>query len=191
MVGLIMKLSRILGLALLSAATACAVPAEASVTVTPDKVFSFSGQCTLDCTGEATAELTLDSSYNLGDPLSSSNFISFHYDGTDALAPFTFTVSDVVTYGGAISSVPGKNSVTLANAHGFGFISFNNPAGNWAVGFLSDAGIQGSYTATTVPEPGTWAMLLLGFAGLGLAGYRTSGKGVLVARLNSRCDALN
>jgi hypothetical protein len=34
-------------------------------------------------------------------------------------------------------------------------------------------------------------MLLLGFAGLGLAGYRTSGKGVSVARLNSRCDALN
>jgi hypothetical protein len=31
-----------------------------------------------------------------------------------------------------------------------------------------------SFQATTVPEPSTWAMLLLGFAGLGYAGYRAS-----------------
>jgi hypothetical protein len=30
----------------------------------------------------------------------------------------------------------------------------------------------------TVPEPSTWAMLLLGFVGLGFAGYRASRKGV-------------
>jgi PEP-CTERM motif len=29
-----------------------------------------------------------------------------------------------------------------------------------------------------VPEPSTWAMMLLGFAGLGLAGYRTARKGL-------------
>ena len=28
------------------------------------------------------------------------------------------------------------------------------------------------FTAGTVPEPSTWAMLLIGFAGLGFAGYR-------------------
>jgi hypothetical protein len=28
--------------------------------------------------------------------------------------------------------------------------------------------------ATAVPEPPTWAMMLLGFAGLGFAGYRAS-----------------
>ena len=28
--------------------------------------------------------------------------------------------------------------------------------------------------ASTVPEPPTWAMMLLGFAGLGFAGYRAS-----------------
>ena len=33
-------------------------------------------------------------------------------------------------------------------------------------------GYNGSATAPTVPEPSTWAMMLLGFAGLGFAGYR-------------------
>jgi hypothetical protein len=28
------------------------------------------------------------------------------------------------------------------------------------------------YTASSVPEPSTWGMLLIGFAGLGFAGYR-------------------
>jgi hypothetical protein len=27
-----------------------------------------------------------------------------------------------------------------------------------------------------VPEPSTWAMMVLGFAGLGFAGYRKAGK---------------
>jgi hypothetical protein len=35
--------------------------------------------------------------------------------------------------------------------------------------------------AVTVPEPSTWAMMLLGFAGLGFAGYRASRKKVALA----------
>jgi PEP-CTERM motif len=36
--------------------------------------------------------------------------------------------------------------------------------------------------ASTVPEPPTWAMMLLGFAGLGFAGYQASRKsGALAA----------
>jgi hypothetical protein len=31
--------------------------------------------------------------------------------------------------------------------------------------------------ASGVPEPSTWAMILLGFAGLGFAGYRNSTNG--------------
>lgn len=33
------------------------------------------------------------------------------------------------------------------------------------------------YSPTTVPEPSTWAMMLLGFAGLGFAGYRRASAG--------------
>jgi hypothetical protein len=36
------------------------------------------------------------------------------------------------------------------------------------------AGLTG--TTIAVPEPSTWAMLLLGFAGLGLMGWRASRK---------------
>jgi hypothetical protein len=69
-------------------------------------------------------------------------------------------------------------------------------------GPVSDAGLfsmteQGTFTLTpfaqlvnfgmaedkvgTAPEPSTWAMMLLGFAGLGLAGYRASRKRVAPA----------
>jgi hypothetical protein len=34
----------------------------------------------------------------------------------------------------------------------------------------------GAATYTLIPEPSTWAMMLLGFAGLGFAGYRASRK---------------
>jgi hypothetical protein len=34
---------------------------------------------------------------------------------------------------------------------------------------------------SAVPEPSTWAMMLLGFAGLGFAGYRKSHKAVSIA----------
>ena len=42
----------------------------------------------------------------------------------------------------------------------------------------------GNYLALSppvVPEPSTWAMMLLGFAGLGFAGYRASRKSAKVA----------
>jgi hypothetical protein len=32
----------------------------------------------------------------------------------------------------------------------------------------------GTFTLTAVPEASTWAMMLIGFAGLTVAGYRTS-----------------
>jgi PEP-CTERM motif len=35
-----------------------------------------------------------------------------------------------------------------------------------------------SFVLTSVPEPSTWTMMLVGFAGLGFAGYRASRRAV-------------
>jgi hypothetical protein len=45
-------------------------------------------------------------------------------------------------------------------------------------GFASNSNDPGFWS---VPETSTWAMMLVGFAGLGLAGYRTSRKAVSIA----------
>ncbi len=39
-------------------------------------------------------------------------------------------------------------------------------------------GVGGSVTTIAVPEPSTWAMMLIGFASLGFAGYRASRKSI-------------
>jgi PEP-CTERM motif len=46
----------------------------------------------------------------------------------------------------------------------------------WGSGAHAD-----SLTVDIVPEPSTWVMMLIGFAGLGFAGYRTSRKAVSIA----------
>jgi hypothetical protein len=48
--------------------------------------------------------------------------------------------------------------------------TFNNANGQAELWFSSDPSLL------AVPEPSTWAMILIGFAGLGYAGYRTSRK---------------
>ena len=59
---------------------------------------------------------------------------------------------------------------------------------NSATDFVTKLTFEGSGTFTgtmtpiiSVPEPSTWAMALLGFAGLGFLGYRTSRKGASIA----------
>lgn len=48
-------------------------------------------------------------------------------------------------------------------------LSLNLPKG---ASVTTASGVFDSFVTTTVPEPSTWAMMLLGFAGLGYAGYR-------------------
>jgi hypothetical protein len=90
---------------------------------------------------------------------------------------------------------------TLPDGDMFGFLdkggvfSTIGPAGSAAVTVngINDKGlVVGFYTSATsdavigfvgspVPEPSTWAMMLLGFAGLGFAGYRKARQGALAA----------
>ena len=88
---------------------------------------------------------------------------------------------------------------TLADGNMFGFLDKGgtfttlDPFGSTAVtaNGINDKGvIVGFYGAadestigfeTTIPEPSTWAMMLLGFAGFGFLGYRRAFKGTLAA----------
>ena len=134
----------------------------------PDKVFDFSGTCT-DCSGVAMAELTVLSSYNIGDTLTQDNFVSFHYDGTNFVPAFTVTSANFGFIGGSISAYPGFNAVTVCGTQTPSFVSRTD--GTWDVGF-NDTGTNGQWGTPGVPEPATWAMLLAGFTGLGLLGRR-------------------
>jgi hypothetical protein len=51
-------------------------------------------------------------------------------------------------------------------AGGFDFINFQAVTGNVLVSSISG----------TIPEPSTWAMMLLGFAGLGYMGFKRTRK---------------
>jgi hypothetical protein len=45
----------------------------------------------------------------------------------------------------------------------------------------NDIGFLDNYSVSAVPEPSTWAMLLLGFAGIGFMAYRRKAKPTLMA----------
>jgi len=46
--------------------------------------------------------------------------------------------------------------------------------------------VEIDFVGPAVPEPSTWAMLLLGFAGLGYAGYRHGARGACGSGVSQR-----
>ena len=76
---------------------------------------------------------------------------------------------------GSTVGVPGDVVDLFGNGIGFGGFGLG----------LADANQQYDYVGggitLSVPEPSTWAMMVLGFAGLGFAGYRKQRKDVPVA----------
>ena len=76
--------------------------------------------------------------------------------------------------GGVFTSFdpPGSASTTINGLNDKGdFVGFYTTASDTVVGFVG----------TPVPEPSTWAMMLLGFAGFGFLGYRKVRQGTLAA----------
>jgi hypothetical protein len=71
-------------------------------------------------------------------------------------------IDQYITLSGLQASTP-TTSFTLSNIGGGGFV---------AIGELEVSG-----TLSTVPEPSTWALMLVGFGGLGLLGVRKPRKG--------------
>lgn len=120
------------------------------------------------------------------------------------VAGVTYTLPDVTPltdYVWFAYDTSGNDFVTNSNTCGFagcGFVSSLsaiNSSGTLGFFFNSAPGQYEEYSTGTggsfasivissagaVPEPATWGMMLIGFAGLGLAGYRASRKSVALA----------
>ena len=170
-------------IAMLSAGVFQAAPARADV------VFDFSGICGVGCSGTATGVLTLADSYVFGDDVTAADFISFDYSSSDA--NFEITSADAPSLVGGLNAdgsinFAGQLSITVTpDVPVFGplFEATTGPLGEFIAETFEEAQLDTGrpYSLTlvggAVPEPSTWAMMLLGFAGLGwLARLRKRGR---------------
>jgi hypothetical protein len=88
----------------------------------------------------------------------------------------TDDLSEVLSNGASLTlNAPGANSATFSP---IGSLSVVKDQSDFAgSGGSADSSIIGNaFSVTAVPEASTWAMMLLGFAGLGFAGWRAQQK---------------
>ena len=132
--------------------------------------------------------------------LTKANLVNFFYDPGEPLFPggdpttlqmVAAVPNSVFTFGGTLVCVGSATLVSPCNPFGL-----NPPPGVTlltgvaivAPGFGPVAGTSDTpvitlvSSVTTIPEAPTWAMMLLGFAGLGFAGYRAQ-RGWAAARI--------
>ena len=109
-------------------------------------------------------------------------------NGSDITGTSTFEGADnmLFTNGFAFVSTTGISFETAAgqSVNIFSFFGQETPPTGNAYGELTSnpsAFGVGTFTLTAVPEASTWAMMVVGFAGLGLAGYRASQKRAVAA----------
>jgi hypothetical protein len=172
------------------------------VTSTANVVFDWQGgTCTLGCVGTTTGILTLADgadpfSFN------TSNFISFQFTSSSGTFVLDNTSPFLVAQGGGwagsgflveenatgphslplvqfVFNTAADPALTLSPEPGYwqllrgsyDWTCLNPQCSAWTDDVLRNVGTGGSFTAA-VPEPSTWAMLLIGFAGIGFAAYR-------------------
>jgi hypothetical protein len=102
---------------------------------------------------------------------------------TGAADPFTNSGSDIV----ATLWGPGGDPIPIFSANPNPWVTYTSAlslaAGTYQIRFAEtdnqgnfNIGVDNVSISTAIPEPSTWALLALGFAGLGCAGYRASRK---------------
>ena len=109
---------------------------------------------------------------------------------TDAFAAFAGTVSgtgtqslnEVLSNGTTLSlNSAGSTTATFSPVGSLSVIKDQNDFAG-AAGSATSSVLQNAFSVTSVvPEPSTWAMMLLGFAGLGYAGFRSRKTSVSIA----------
>jgi hypothetical protein len=178
-----------------AAQAACAFVFAGLVQAAParaDIMFDFSGTCTLLCTGTTTGVLTLCDTYTFGTDITQADFISFTYLSSAHSFEITDATSNLILIGGLNadgSLISGEERLQILGPPPAELPFFAAVPGLFQASTTHDEGTidQGSSFAFTpvtgaVPEPSTWAMMLLGFAGLGYSGYRRA-RQAAVARL--------
>jgi hypothetical protein len=169
----------------ISAVSLCPETASANI------LLFFNGTCNTsgcpDTTSTATGVLTLTNAYVFGTDITVADFVSFSY--TSAIQAYTITG---ITKGGLAGGLNEDGSLVASSLL---FISagplFEAVPGEWvssASGEPGTADTGGTFRFTNlipptpaVPEPSTWAMMLIGFAGLGYASHHASRKSAAVA----------
>lgn len=140
----------------------------ASTLPASDYTFNWSGDC-WDCAGTATATLKL-SNYVLGSQITAANFVSFTYGGTNLFSAYSFNQINSIT--GSISDTAGSYFVNLSGSTPSPAYFRTDVAGFWSTGVTpaADFGNGGVWTlSAAVPEADSWALLILGFGGVGAA----------------------
>ena len=104
----------------------------------------------------------------------------FGFDG-DGIGSYTGITNTMDTssghYGGEDAWFSG-----IAGPFGGGTVNFIGGIAPGTTQYFSlENPVSISHPPTLAPEPSTWAMMLLGFAGLGFAGYRARNKALSVA----------
>ncbi len=118
----------------------------------------------------------------------SSFFSTTNYQGDTVQIPITQTFAGLpaelvvpIQPGGdfdwslelGVSGAPQPGYASVGDLSNTVTVFYQGPAGTITA---SASGLFDNFSSSVVPEPTTWAMMLIGFAGLGAAGYRASRK---------------
>jgi hypothetical protein len=109
--------------------------------------------------------INLDSTFNLKEIINTSSpnwTVQFFANGTPV--QFIDETGKIIT-----STLTFANTPTSLNQLGIGLADF---AGGSATATVSGIALSTDQQVAAVPEPSTWAMMVLGFAGLGFLSYR-------------------
>ena len=116
---------------------------------------------------------TLDPTLAAGTLVSEFNLYAFNTELLANAASYGFTNTTDPCFNDTPYLATSSSGCSLANISNFIYWDDIHPTGNvqalWAEGFEA-----------AVPEPSTWAMMVLGFAALGVLGYRSSRKAAAI-----------
>ncbi len=151
-------------------------PAAQAFISQPNLEFIFTGVCS-DCTGTGIGHLFLKGSYQKGNPIQPTDFVSFDYASN--LFSINAVPGDGITISGTIPvKLPASIDFSLFDPTDFDlFTSSAKGAWQWcsSVGqgcFNGTSDIGDTSTWSAAPEPASMAVLMSGFFGLRMARRR-------------------